>query len=100
MFSSLEDILTNSTAEKKISKLPFISVFLNRNEKILFLFLSYESQSTSLFLFFLYPISTRVNICMVYEKGTFKLAHISCLAACAMTEHMSAHLCWLLTWPF
>ena len=46
MFSSLEDILSNSTAEKKISKLPFISVFLNRNEKILFLFLSYESQST------------------------------------------------------
>lgn len=54
----------------------------------------------SCFCFLLNPISTRVNICMVYEKGTFKLAHISCLAACAMTEHMSAHLCWLLTWPF
>lgn len=49
--------------------------------------------------FFFNPVSARVNIGMVYEKGTFKLVHISCLVACAMAEHMSAHLCWLLTVP-
>lgn len=90
MFSNLENILSNSTAQKKSPNYHLSTYLLTEMGKFYSSSFHMNLRAHSCFFYFFYPISARVNVW--YMQGASNLTCISSLAACALALDTWSHV--------